>query len=221
MVQEVVRTLKNEFQETRLRITGIIAEYSLALSWLNKENSVQNVQNIVLFLGANIGNFDKKEIEHFLHHVWNTMNDGDTFFTGFDLKKDIRILERAYDDAKGVTREFNLNLLDRINRELDANFDRNQFVHHSFYNPSEGRMESWLLSQCAQKVMIGKLQKEFHFELCEGIHTENSYKYNIKEIELLANDMGFAVFAELLDSNGYFVDAIWQVKKIQTPILKI
>ena len=82
-----------------------------------------------------------------------------------------------------MTAEFNLNLLDRLNRELDANFDRNQFMHHSFYNPAEGRMESWIISKRAQTVTIGKLQKAFDFEPWEGIHVENSYKYSLKSLK--------------------------------------
>lgn len=174
IVEYAVSSLKKLFQNTSLRIIGVVAEHSAALVWASQNNSLRN---IVLFLGSSIGNFDHKQTEHFLHEVWNALNDGDCVYMGFDLKKDIHILQKAYDDTAGVTREFNLNLLERINRELEADFDRDQFMHHCFYNPHYGRMESWILSKIAQSVTIGKLQKSFDFEAWEGIHVENSYKY--------------------------------------------
>lgn len=218
MVEEVVSTLQKEFRFSPLSVLGIIADYTTALQWLSKENGVRN---IVLFLGSSIGNFDPKQAQQFLHQIWNALSDGDSVFIGFDLKKDIAMLERAYDDSRGITREFNLNLLDRMNRELDADFNRDQFFHHSYYNPCEGRMESWLVSKITQTVTIGRLQKSFDFQPWEGIHVENSYKYSIKDIEELADAMGFVICDELLDSKGYFVDAIWQVKKIQAPIMEM
>jgi uncharacterized SAM-dependent methyltransferase len=100
-----------------------------------------------------------------------------------------------------------------MNRELSAEFNRGNFVYHSFYNPSFGRMESWILSVKRQSVRIQSLQKAFEFEPWEGIHVENSYKYNLTDIHRLADTVGFAVKDEFIDSKGYFVDAMWQVVK--------
>lgn len=215
MIEQVVASLKREFKHLPLSVLGIVGEYYSALSWLSKENPKRS---ILLFLGSSIGNFERQELHHFLHYMWNALKDGDYVFIGFDLKKDIGMLEKAYNDSAGVTREFNLNLLDRINRELEANFDRDQFVHHGFYNPSEGRMESWLISKKAQTVTIGQLQKAFDFQAWEGIRVENSHKYNIKEIEELAEAMGFENDEELIDSQGYFAEAIWLVKKMSNAL---
>ena len=181
-----------------------------ALTWLQE---AEPARNIVFFLGSSIGNFDKNEVQHFLHHVWTVLNDGDYIFIGFDLKKDIQVLQRAYADSQGITAEFNLNLLDRVNRELGGNFDRSKFHFQSFYNPSEGRVESWLISTVEQAVTINELQKVFHFEAWEGLHVENSYKYGVKDIEELARANDFIVEREFLDSKEYFAGAIWKIKK--------
>lgn len=213
MIQQVVESLKAEYKNHPLHIVGLVADYSTALSWIKRENTLKN---IILFLGSSIGNFDHEQTHEFLLEMWNALSDQDVVFIGFDLKKNISVLQHAYNDEKGVTREFNLNLLDRINRELDANFERHKFIHHGFYNPSEGRMESWIISTKPQHVTIGKLQKAFEFEAWEGIHVENSYKYSIKDIRKLAEAIGFAIDKDLIDTKGYFADAIWQVKKLPT-----
>jgi len=215
MIRQVADSLAKEYKDFPLSILGIVADYYAALSWLRGRNSIRN---IVLFLGSSIGNFDLQQTQHFLNAMWNALNDSDCVFIGFDLKKDIGILQKAYNDSAGVTKEFNLNLLDRMNKELGADFDRRHFVHHSFYNPREGRMESWIVSTRAQHVAINKLEKIFEFEAWEGIHMENSYKYSLNHIEKLANTLGFALDHTLIDSKGYFVDAIWQVKKMK-PVL--
>lgn len=210
MVQHVVDALSREYRNTPLRVRGIIADYSTALTWLEQKHSMRNM---VLFLGSSIGNFNLQQTQHFLRELWNSLNDGDAVFIGFDLKKDIDILQNAYNDSAGITREFNMNLLDRINRELQADFDRNLFKHHSFYNPSEGRMESWIISTQPQDVTIHHLQKTFSFNAWEGIHVENSYKYSINELQKLAEFTGFSTKDLLVDSRGYFADVIWNVIK--------
>lgn len=210
MVQQTIKDLKKEFKDFPLNVIGLPVDYSSALAWLKGQN---NLRTMTLFLGSSIGNFELQQTEKFLNEMWDALNDGDCVFIGFDLKKNIETLNSAYNDKTGVTREFNLNLLDRMNRELEANFDRKAFIHHSFYNPAQGRMESWIVSSTFQTVTIGKLQKSFDFEPWEGIHVENSYKFSLKEIEHLAEKTGFVIDKELLDSKGYFTDAILQVKK--------
>ncbi len=210
MVLQVVDSLKNDFQNSSLKVKGIVADYSAALNWLSNQ---EIKRNIVLFLGSSIGNFNGPQTHDFLHQLWNVLSEDDCVFIGFDLKKNMKLLEKAYNDSKGLTREFNFNILDRMNKELNANFNRNHFIHHSFYNPQQGRMESWLLSTISQKVDIRAIQKSFYFQAWEGIHLENSYKYDIIYIEKLAETIGFTVNRELLDDKGYFAEAIWNVKK--------
>ena len=214
-IEKVVDELKQDYSHTQLKVLGIIADYSEALQWIGSHNSKRN---IVLFLGSSIGNFDKQQIVQFLHQMWVSLNEGDIAFIGFDLKKSLPVLERAYNDSAGVTKEFNLNLLDRINRELEGDFVRENFDHYSFYNPAEGRMESWLMSRKNQKVFLRTLQKTFEFEAWEGIHVENSYKYNLKDLKHLADQVGFVTDTVLLDSKNYFAEAIWQIKKIDAAI---
>jgi L-histidine Nalpha-methyltransferase len=209
-INQLVTSLREEFGDS-LQVKGIIGEYFEALALLQDEKN--HVKNIVLFLGSSIGNFDLEEAEHFLHHLWAVLKEGDDVFIGFDLKKDIAILEEAYNDSMGITREFNLNILDRINRELGGNFDRNKFIFHSFYNPAKGRVESWLISIESQMITIANLQKTFVLDAWEGIHVENSYKYNFKDIEELAKKTDFVIEKEFLDSKKYFAGTIWRIKK--------
>jgi uncharacterized SAM-dependent methyltransferase len=123
---------------------------------------------------------------------------------GVDLRKDREVLESAYDDSQKVTAAFNLNLLERINRELDGRFDRDAFAHRAVYNEELGRIEMYLVSHCVQRVRVGTLDAEAHFEADEAIHTENSYKYSFAEIDALAAAAGLRVEERWLDNAGLF-----------------
>jgi len=193
-----------------LPIEGLVADYCDGLKWLSNMNEYRNV---VLFLGSSIGNFSHSEAREFLYSLWNALEDGDYLLIGFDLKKDIQLLERAYNDSRNVTARFNLNLLHRINRELGGNFNADQFQHYSSYNPLSGAMESYLISRQEQVVDIEALNQSFSFEPWEPVHTEYSYKYLESDIASLAEETGFTMVAQLMDSKGYFVDSVWQVSK--------
>jgi L-histidine N-alpha-methyltransferase len=195
---------------SRLPIEGLVADYCDGLKWLSKMNGHRNV---VLFLGSTIGNFSHDEAREFLYGLWNALEDGDYLLIGFDLKKDIQLLERAYNDSQAVTAQFNLNLLHRINRELGGNFDADQFQYHSTYNALSGAMESYLISRQEQVVDIETLNQSFAFAAWEPVHTEYSYKYLESDIASLAEETGFTIVAQLMDSKGYFVDSVWQVSK--------
>ena len=123
------------------------------------------------------------------------------------------MLERAYNDSQDVTARFNLNLLHRINRELGGNFDADQFQYYSSYNALSGAMESYLISRREQVVDIEALNQSFSFEAWEPVHTEYSYKYLESDIASLAEETGFSIVAQLMDSKKYFVDSVWQVSK--------
>ena len=208
-MQGLTDLLNKKFPE--LTSTGLVAEYFDGIKWLNHMNSQRNM---VLFLGSNLGNFDKAHSRAFLHNLWNTLNNGDFAVIGFDLKKDIDLMLKAYNDAEGVTAKFNLNLLRRINRELGGGFDLNKFQFHSSYDVFTGAMESYLVSKERQTVFIKEISQSFSFEAWEPIHTEYSYKYLESDIQELAVETGFVIEKQLYDSKKYFVDSIWRVQKI-------
>ena len=131
------------------------------------------------------------------------------------MKKDIDLLLRAYNDSEGVTREFNLNLLRRINGELGGNFDVSKFRHFGTYNVSSGAMESYLVSQERQMVFIEAIGRSFQFEPWEPLHTEYSYKYLVSDIDRLAEETGFEVERHIYDSRNYFADSVWRVQKLE------
>ncbi len=209
-VEFLLGNLEKRYGEIPFEVKGLVAEYFQGLSWLTDNASERNM---VLFLGSNIGNFNKPTALRFLRHLWHSLNDGDLVLIGYDLKKDLDILYDAYNDKKGVTKEFNFNVLDRINSLLGANFERKNFQHQGLYNVQTGAMESYLISQSKHIVTIEEVGKTFNFEPWEAIHMEYSYKYLESDIESLASSTGFEILKNFKDSKGYFVDSLWQVKK--------
>ncbi len=204
----LAESMEKEFEE--LEIHGIIAEYFESIRWLTQ---VSRERNVILFMGSNIGNFTKADARTFLRELWNVLNPGDLVIIGFDLKKDIDVMDRAYNDSKGVTRDFNLNLLVRINNELGGNFDLSKFRHYSTYDVFSGAVESYLVSLERQTVIISELSQSFDFEPFEPIHTEYSYKYLESDIEDLANSTGYRIIHRLYDSKHWFTNSIWKVEK--------
>lgn len=207
-----IKTLTNSFSKKfpKLKMKGIIGEYFEALKWLSERNGKKNV---ILFLGSNIGNFNYSQSRTFLHTLWNSMDSGDCLLTGFDLKKDIKIMTKAYNDKKGITSKFNLNLLERINKELGANFKLKNFKHYENYGVYSGAMHSYLVSLKDQDIFIKEIGKSFHFNAWEPIHTEYSYKYLQSDVDSLAKDIGFEVCGNFYDSKKYFLDTLWKVNK--------
>jgi L-histidine N-alpha-methyltransferase len=184
-----------------LRITAFAGDYDTALEALG---AVSRGRTLALFLGSNIGNFDREEARSFLRALRRVLAPGDALLLGADLKKERARLEAAYDDALGVTAAFNLNLLARINRELDADFNLRAFKHYVHYNEEEGRVESYAESLRAQTVRIRALDLELQFEEGERIHTENSYKYDHADLVQLAAETGFTLSRTWLDSMARF-----------------
>lgn len=209
-VESLLENLKKEYGTIPFEVQGLVAEYFQGLGWLNQNASDRNM---VLFLGSNIGNFNKATAMRFLRHLWHSLNADDLVLIGFDLKKDLDVLYNAYNDKKGITKEFNFNVLDRINETLDGNFDRKNFQHQGLYNIQTGAMESYLISMSKHKVRIGELDKEFSFEPWEAIHMEYSYKYLESDIEELSSGTGFEIIENYTDKRGYFIDSLWRVKK--------
>jgi len=185
----------------QLKIEAYAADYFAGLAELAKK---QRTRTLALFLGSNISNFDLDEALRFLRAMRDMLNKGDALLLGADLKKDPAILEAAYNDALGVTSAFNLNVLARINRELQGTFDLRAFRHRAFYNAAIGRIEIYIESLFNQRVRIEKLDLEIEFAAGELIHTENSYKYDLDGIRELAAQTGFELSRTWRDSQERF-----------------
>ena len=184
-----------------LHITGIIDTYEGGLEFLK---SYDDKKNLILFLGSSFGNFTPDDGKLFLEKIFSTMKSGDLFLIGLDLVKNKNILESAYDDSQGVTAKFNLNVLSRINDELDADFDINNFSHYSIYNENDQRIEMNLKSLVSQSVIIGKSNLSLNLDKGELIHTEYSHKYHISQIKKLLSDVGFEFKNMWLDDEKHF-----------------
>ena len=164
--------------------------------------AVAGMAHTGFFPGSTIGNFEPHEACSFLRHAGNVLGRGAKLIIGVDLVKDARILNAAYDDAAGVTAKFNLNLLARINRELDGEFDLESFSHHAFYNSERHRIEMHLASRKRQKVRVAG--RAIEFRAGETIHTENSYKYTLETFGALARGSGWNPAAVWTDAGGNF-----------------
>lgn len=171
-----------------LNINGVCADYTRPLT-LPEFVGVPIRRKAVYFPGSTIGNFTPQEAIEFLKLARRMAGPGGALLIGVDLKKDKRLLDAAYDDAAGVTAAFNLNLLERVNRELGADFQLRRFRHKAYYDEARGWIEMHLESLAAQVVHVGGVR--FHFGDGETIHTEISCKYSVEEFQALARNAGF------------------------------
>jgi len=184
-----------------LHITGLIDTYEGGLEFLK---NFDDKKNLIIFLGSSFGNFSPNDGYEFLQKINSTMKPGDLFLIGLDLVKDKQILESAYDDSQGVTAEFNLNILSRINDELDADFYLKNYSHYAIYNEEKQRIEMYLKSLVNQSVIVSKSNLLLNLEKNELIHTEHSHKYKLSQISELLDSTGFQVRQTWLDDNKYF-----------------
>ncbi len=168
-----------------LRIVPLCADYTGAFELPPLEAGLRRV---IFFPGSTIGNFHPTQARRFLARIGAALRPAGALLIGVDLRKSPALLEAAYNDAEGVTAEFNLNLLRRLNRELGADFDSRAFSHHAFYSERAGRVEMYLVSRRRQQVHVGG--RLFVFEAGESILTECSYKYTIEGFAALANEAG-------------------------------
>ncbi len=189
-----------------LKIMGLNGEYFHMLEKAAKSSSNRKV---VLFLGSNIGNIPIKEAEQFCKDWRSHLQKGDLVLIGFDLKKNPKIIRAAYNDAQGYTKDFNLNLLKRINRELDADFDINQFEHYPMYDPASGACKSYLISLKDQTVRIGEADF-IDFKENEYIFMEISQKYSPEETDHIALSSGFKPIKKFTDNKNWFLDTVWE-----------
>jgi L-histidine N-alpha-methyltransferase len=190
-----------EERHPEIDIWAATAEYESGLAALRAEDLGPQ---LTLWLGSSIGNLRRPAAADFLSRRADEMTSQDRMLVGVDLRKDREVLERAYDDSQGITSRFDLNLLRRINRELDADFELDLFAHRVHYEEVLGSVQSFLESQVKQTVRVGTLDLEFEFEAGERIHTEDSYKYSIEEIEAVAAQAGLEVEHRYVDAAERF-----------------
>ena len=164
--------------------------------------SVMPLRNIVYFPGSTIGNFSPDQAHSLLRVMHVEAGEDGALLIGVDLQKDVAVIERAYNDDAGVTAEFNLNMLSRINREFGANFNPDLFRHRAVYDEVHGRIEMNLMSECEQNVHIGNAT--IHFEKGEALLTEHSHKYTLEQFRHMAERAGFVVDTVWTDAERLF-----------------
>jgi L-histidine N-alpha-methyltransferase len=197
-------------EQPAVKVTAISGDFRRAARYLRDLPSPSG-RTCVLFLGSTVGNLELSDAATLLRDLRAVLQSGDTVLLGADLKKPQPIIDAAYNDALGVTASFNLNLLQRMNRELGAHFDLRSFAHRAEYIERLGRVEMHLVSLRPQTVSIDKLRLEATFVEGETIHTENSYKYDEPTLDRLATEGGFEVTQRWSDSRGWFADVLMTV----------
>lgn len=205
----VLNTLAGKIKDKmpNLYVKPLAGEYFHALDRLQDHTKAR--KKAILFLVSNLGNFNQKEAIDFLARIHSYCNPGDHLLVGFDLKKDPQVILQAYNDHAGLTRNFNLNLLKRLNRELGANFDTTAFYHYPTYDPQTGQTKSFLVSQRNQSVYMSALQASFSFAAGEAVFTEVSQKYDVNMVEHLCHASGFRQEGLFYDCKHWYVNALW------------
>jgi L-histidine Nalpha-methyltransferase len=194
-----------------LRITAHAADYTRGAASIERKDGEKV---LALFLGSNVGNYTPDEARELLRQIRGALRPGDGLLLGADLKKSCETLEAAYNDALGLTAAFSRNLLVRINRDLNADFDLKQFQHRAFFNEAQSRIEIHLVSRARQTVNIRGAEfqpaMQVEFQAGETIHTENSYKYDLEALAALAKATGFTPSRVWFDSEERFSCNFWQ-----------
>ena len=197
-LQEAVTHLGRQFPQ--LRVNPIVADYTGGVDALNRISG----RKLVLYIGSSIGNFEPEESVRMMHRIRRSLRAGDAMLLGTDMVKSSKVLIPAYDDAAGVTAAFNKNLLARLNRELDADFDLDAFRHVVVWNKRCSRMEMHLESLRSQSAFLPVLDMDVTFSVGERIHTENSYKYTLEMVEAILRESGFRLEQSWYDRQKWF-----------------
>lgn len=192
-----------------LQVTGLKGEY---FNMLEKATKNTKRRKVILFLGSNMGNMSAEEAKGFTRELRSKMRIGDLALVGLDLRKNPCVILAAYNDKEGITRRFNLNLLKRINREMNGNFDLRKFYHYPIYDPATGDCKSYLVSTENQIVSLDREygQEHIHFSEGETIFMEVSHKFTHEEAFKLGEKNGFKTINNYLDLRGWFLDTVWQ-----------
>lgn len=191
----------------RLEVLPLEGRYRIALEGIKSRPD----RKLVLWIGSSIGNFEPQDAVALLRDVREELAPGDALLLGTDLRKDPSLLIPAYDDAQGITRRFNLNLLERINRELEGDFQLGQFAHRAVWNDAHSRMESYLESLQEQRVTLAAIGLEVPFARGERIHTEYSYKYTLPMVDEIVARCGLRRERTWTDERGWFAEHLLRV----------
>lgn len=213
----VMSPLQDNLADLDLDFHGIVGDYEAGLRYLQGREE----RHVVLFLGSSIGNFSVAESLDFLRMLRMTLNEGDLLLIGFDMVKDPSVLIPAYSDRQGVTAQFNLNLLHRMNRELGADIDVGQFFHHAAFNPRTHAMESYLIAhqpvEFCLKDPFSRVEVTVSMDAFDCIQTETSQKYTHSDLEFLCRGAGFRSLKTFTDAQNYFYDCLWIADAPQIP----
>jgi uncharacterized SAM-dependent methyltransferase len=202
---KLVKNLKQDFEN--LIIEEKTGDYFEMIGNISKQ---YRNRKIIMFLGSNLGNYNFNESLDFLTRLSSVMTKNDKLLMGLDLKKDPQLIIKAYDDPYGYTRQFNLNLLERFNREIGSDFNVDNFIHFPDYDPHSGIAKSYLVSTKRQSIHFEEICKELTLYKWEPIYTEMSQKYDDQLIEKLAAHSGFVIEENYYDNNRYFVNTLWR-----------
>ena len=192
------------------RVSAVCSDWMAGLEKISRARTPGEPM-LLLFLGSSVGNLEREDLPAFFRSVENKLRPGDYLLLGADLVKDIDVMLRAYDDPTGVTAAFNLNLLGRINREFNADFDLSAFAHEVRWNSEKRRIEMHLLSRTDQKVRARALESIFSFRAGETIWTESSHKFDERELRRLSVDSGFLTISSWIDKQWPLAEMLWQV----------
>lgn len=195
---ESAQKLAKEYQWLNLK--PLLGDYSAGLGNLPSAAG----SHLYVFLGSTIGNFEQHEALEFINELYGVMNDGDFLLLGVDRVKKNDVLNAAYNDAQGITAEFNINVLNVLNRKLGADFDTGAFTHSAYFDEQKERIEMHLTSKTAQQVNIKKLDKTIQFDKDESILTEISQKYTFTGIEQMLSQANFSITDHYEDEDAYF-----------------
>ena len=198
-LESSAESLRQRYPE--LKVLPLVADFTQEID-LPPEFGSSGHKKLIFFPGSTISNFGRVEAVQFLNTLRSLLAPGDFMLIGVDLRKDSKILERAYDDVQGITAAFNLNLLHRITRELDSNLNPENFRHRARFNEFESRVEMHLESRLEQTFRVEG--QEFHLKEGETIHTENSYKFRIDDFLRLAQQAALKRVEVYLDEKQYF-----------------
>ncbi|PCJ66793.1 MAG: L-histidine N(alpha)-methyltransferase [Bacteroidetes bacterium] len=205
---------ENILETCRLNVLEVVPSAEIKPINVTYEEALNYIEydefstNLIMFLGSNLGNLNHPQAIEFLKKINTRMRPQDWLMMGLDKMKSPAQILAAYNDAEGITRDFNLNLLHRINRELNANFDVSKFIHWPVYNPESGTCNSYLVSTEEQEVTIGALNKTYKFTDSESIHTEVSQKYNLPTIEWLCEMSGLELKSVYTDKQELFYECL-------------